>query len=234
MQNKSQHSRFNIQNSTQGGAFLLELLIVIALLAVILGVGTQAVYVSLQSGKIAGERDVAVGLASESLEAVRGMTEENWQGIYNLTKGSQYQTVKSGNKWATSTATETIALNNATYTRSFIVENVCRNDTVVNGSRDITGVAACASGSSDDPSTQKVTVTISWTGADPVTISEYFFRLKNKACAQMDWSGGRQADSVIVDVANCSAAAQNKYYLEDMTIATSTASGGLDGQLQLK
>ncbi len=224
------NTKYYIPNNLKGGAFLLELLIVVALLGIILGVGTQAVYVSLQSGKIAGERDVAVGLASESLEAVRGISEENWQGIYNLAKSpQQYQTVKSGNKWATSTASETIVLNNATYTRFFIVENTCRSDTVVNGGREITGSAPCAGGTSDDPSTQRVTVTVSWAGADPVIISDYFFRLRNRTCVQTNWSGGRQADTVIVPVAECSAVAQNKYFVEDMTIATSTA-----GQLELK
>lgn len=215
------------------GAFLLEILIVVALLGIILGVGTQAVYVSLQSGKVSGERDVAVGLASESLEGVRAFTEENWQNLYTLTKWTTpYDTVLSGSKWATTTTITPISLNNASYTRSFVVQNVCRDTT---SARSITGITdtngtltTCTSSTGEfDPSTQKVTVTVSWTGADPVTISEYFVRWKNKTCNQTDWSTGRQADTVIVDVVNCSTI--SKYYLEDNDIATSTA-----GQLQLK
>ena len=75
------NSLFIIRHSSQRGSLLLELLIVIALLAVILSVGTQAVYVSLQSGKISGERDVAVGLASEALEQVLSVAEEKCQNI---------------------------------------------------------------------------------------------------------------------------------------------------------
>ena len=74
---------FQASNSTKKGSLLLELLIVISLLAIILSVGSQAVFVSLQSGKVSGERDVAMGLANEEFEAVRGSTEENWQTIYN-------------------------------------------------------------------------------------------------------------------------------------------------------
>ncbi len=211
----------------QKGAFLLELLIVIALLGVILGVATQAVYVSMLSGKIAGERDVAIGLASETLEAVRGITEENWQGIYNLTKVSQYQTVMSGTKWATSTGSETIALNKATYTRYFVVENASRDSTVDRK------IEATYDSANDDPSTQKITVTVSWTGADPVTISEYFVRWKNKTCAQTNWVGGATTPTDTAPASTCTTLTTS-YFSSDNTIATSTASGGLDGQLQLK
>ena len=236
MQKRIQYSIYNIEYSTpKRGAFLLEILIVIALLGVILGVSAQAVFVSLQSGKISGERDAAVGLASEELEAVRGITEENWQNIYTLTKGSaQYYSVQSGTKWATSTASEVIALNNATYTRYFVVQNVCRDATA--GSRLVTGVTdssgagtTCTTSTGDfDPSTEKVIVTVSWPNADPVVISEYFFRWKNKTCAQVDWSGGATTPTDnTVPVANCTSS--TVYFTADSSIATSTP-----GQLQLK
>lgn len=163
------------------GALLLELLIVISLLAIILSVGTQAVYVSLQSGKISGERDIAVGLASEALEAVRGATEEKWQNIYDLTKASQhYKTVPSGNKWTLATGDETIAINNASYTRYVVIENVSRD----------ASTRMIDTGTNYDPSTQKVTVTVSWPYADPVVMTDYFIRWRNKVCNQTDWSGG--------------------------------------------
>lgn len=174
--------KFQIPRPTQKrGAILLELLIAISILAIILSVGTQAVYVSLQSGKISGERDVAVGLASEALEAVRGTAEEKWQNIYDLTKTSQhYKTVQSGNKWTLATGDETIAVNNASYTRYVIIENVSRD----------ASTRMIDTGPNYDPSTQKVTVTVSWANADPVVLNEYFLRWKNKACLQTSWSGG--------------------------------------------
>lgn len=162
------------------GALLLELLIVISLLAVILSVGTQAVFVSLQSSKVSGERDIAVGLASEALEATRGVAEEKWQNIYDLTKGSPYHMVQTGNKWATSTGSEIISLNNASYTRYVVIDNVSRD----------ASTRMIDTGNNYDPSTQKVTVTVSWSYADPVIISDYFLRWKNKVCNQTSWSGG--------------------------------------------
>jgi len=169
-------------NSDEKGALLLELLVVISLLAIILSVGSQAMLVSMQSGKISGERDVAVALANEALEATRGVTEEKWQNIYNLTKASQHyqatSTVPTG-KWSLVTGDESVSLNSRIYTRYVIIENV---------QRDATTRAIVTSGGVDDPSTQKVTVTVSWPSADAVSVSDYFFRWKNKVCVQTAWS----------------------------------------------
>lgn len=175
---------FANKNSGEKGALLLELLVVISLLAIILSVGSQAMLVSMQSGKVSGERDVATALANEALEAVRGVTEEKWQNIYNLTKSSQHyqatSTAPSG-KWSLTTGDEAVVLNGTTYTRYLIIENVLR---------DTTSRAIVTSGGEDDPSTQKITVTVLWPNADAVTISDYFFRWRNRTCNQTSWAGG--------------------------------------------
>ena len=168
------------------GSLLLELLIAISVLAVILSVGSQAMFVSIQSGKISGERDVAIGLASEALEAVRGVADEQWQNVYDLTKSTQHYYATStapAGKWTLAEGDETIAINIATYTRYITIDNVSRDDST----REIENVYVPAN---DDPNTQKVLVTVSWTGGDPVTISSYIFRWRNKVCKQTDWSGG--------------------------------------------
>ncbi|MCX6756709.1 MAG: hypothetical protein NTW35_00940 [Candidatus Nomurabacteria bacterium] len=180
----SKHSKFYILPKTfhLKGSLLLELLIVISILAVILAIGAQSISLSLRSGKISGERDVATSLASEALESVRGATEEKWQNLYTLTKASQnYYATTSSNKWIISSGTETISINNAIYTRYFTVNNV---------SRDLSTRLIETSYNSlhDDPSTQQVTVTVSWVGGVPVVVNEYFFRWKNKVCNQTSWS----------------------------------------------
>lgn len=179
-----------IKNSLQRGSLLLELLVVISVLAMILSVGSQAVWVSLQSGKTSGESDTAMGLAIEEMESVRAVADEKWQNIFNLTKGTQYHTAQSGTKWATSTGSEVVSLNTGSYTRYFVVNNVSRDpstrmiDTTYNSVH-------------DDPNTQQITVTVSWAGAgSPITLSDYFFRYRNKVCNQTDWSGGASTNGV--------------------------------------
>ncbi len=166
------------------GSMLLELLVVIGILAVILTIAAQSVSVSLRSGKVSGERDVAAGLAGEMLEAVRGASEENWQNIYARTKVAQnYYAATGTNGWVIATGTEQIALNTAVYTRSFIVANVSRDP----NSRLIESTYV---GGHDDPSTQLITVSVSWPGGVTFSTSEYFFRWKNKACDQSTWTTG--------------------------------------------
>lgn len=166
------------------GALLLELLIAISILAVVLSVGTQAVYVSMQSGKTSAESDVAIGLANEALEAVRGTAEEKWQNIYDLTgKGTtHYKTVQSAGKWTLVAGDEAIQLNTANYTRYIVVSNV---------SRDLStrAIEISYNAAHDDPSTQQVVVTVSWQGTgSPVVVSDYFIRWRNKVCPQTSWT----------------------------------------------
>jgi type II secretory pathway pseudopilin PulG len=164
------------------GSLLLELLVVISILAIILSIGSQAVMVSLRSGKVSGEVDVASSLASEALESVRGATEEKWQNIYNLTKTSQnYYATTTNNKWVIATGTETIMINNASYTRDFIINNISRDPST-------RLIESSYNSAHDDPSTQQIVVTVSWTGGAPFVISEYFFRWKNRTCNQTSWS----------------------------------------------
>lgn len=165
------------------GALLLELLIVISLLATILSFGANAVFLSIRSGKVSGERDVANALAFEALEAARATAEESWETVYGLTKSTQhYKTVQSDTKWTLVAGDETINLNEITYTRYVTINNVSRDDAG--------GIFMDYDSSADDPSTQKFTITVSWADENPIVLSEYVFRWKNKICGQTDWSGG--------------------------------------------
>lgn len=82
-------------------------------------------------------------------------------------------------------ADEVKAIHNATvFTRSFYVDNVNRD-----GSADIT-----TGGGTDDPSTQKVTVSYNWPQGTARSISTYLTRHLTKTLWQSDWAGGYGAD----------------------------------------
>jgi len=179
MKNKKEKQIKNINK----GALLFELLIVISLLAVILSIGANAVFLSIKSNKVSGERDVASALASESLEAVRSVAEEDWQNIYSLNKSNHYFPTASNGKWVLMTGDETVNINTAIYKRYVVISNVSRDSLTRDIQNNYLNV-------NDDPSTQKVTVRVEWTGGNPIEISEYFFRWKNKTEVQTDWSGG--------------------------------------------
>lgn len=207
-------NKFQKKHKQNKGALLLELLVVISLLAIILTVGANGVFLSMRSNKVSGERDVASGLASESIEAVRATTEEDWQNIYGLTKSSgHYYPAQSSGKWILTSGDGTVTLNGIDYTRYVTIDNVSRDATTRN-------VQDTYSNTDDDPSTQKVTATVSWTGGVPVVMSEYFFRWKNMICNQTDWSGG-----VGSGTKNCP---DNTYGSQDGNLDTS------GGQLKLQ
>lgn len=77
------------------------------------------------------------------------------------------------------------------YTRSFYVENTCRS---TGATGEITGSGdSCAGGSANDPSTQKITVSVGWqTGVSStqLMLNDYLTRWKNAIFEQADWSGG--------------------------------------------
>lgn len=179
------------------GQLLLEILVVIGVAATVVALGAQLIVVSLQSNKASGEKDVGLALVEETFEAVRNATSEKWQNLFNLTESSNYYPTKSAGKWVISNAgIETVTVNDVGYSRSFIVQNMCRNTSTkdVTVITDTNGTTQTCNdpptGDSYDPSTQKVTATVSWSGADALSSSEYLSRWSNKVCLQTNWSGG--------------------------------------------
>lgn len=77
------------------------------------------------------------------------------------------------------------------YTRSFYVENTCRS---TGATGEITGSGdSCAGGSTNDPSTQKINISVGWeTGvtSTQLSLTDYLTRWKNAIFEQADWSGG--------------------------------------------
>ncbi len=173
------------------GQILLELLLSIGIIIVVVGLGAQVVYVSMTSNRLAGERDAALGLVDGTLEAVKNIAMEKWQNIFNLTKNVQYSVIENAGKWAVNSGSDIIVLNGINYTRYFIVQNACRDSSKnVTGITDSAGTAitCTSSGGSFDPSTQKLTTTVSWPDAEPIYTEEYITRWRNEVCAQTDWA----------------------------------------------
>ena len=178
------------------GIMLLELLIAIAAAAIVFSLGAQLTYVSARSSKIAADTTVALGLVSETHEAIRAAASEKWQNVFNLAKNSSHHAEVVSGKWVLLSGAATTTVNGLDYGRSFIVQNVCRAQTSqilgdITGITDTNGtLTTCTtSGGVYDPSSQKVTVTVSWIGSDGIAMSEYILRWQNKICRQTAWSG---------------------------------------------
>lgn len=176
----------------QQGQLFIEILLAITIAALVIGAFATAVVVSLKSGKISGDRSVAVALASEGLEAAQSIADNDWHKIYYppFGKGNPNYLEKNGTAWQLTSNPlyqEDISINNIVYRRTIYIEDVKRNKGV---DRQI-----CAAPGDclpidelDDPSTQKVKVTVSFTGSEDIVVYEYLTRWRNRIFKQGSWT----------------------------------------------
>lgn len=177
------------------GTILIEALIVIAIVSIVTALSAQTIYVSVVGTEFSSNKNSATALIVEMFETVENIASERWQNIFNLNKdGSLYHPSSAGGTWAVSAGSEEIAVGGESYSRSFIVQNVCRDTgtKAITGTTDTNGSAAtCAvSGGVFDPSTEKITATVTVPKSDAQTESAYITRWRNKVCEQTSWTSG--------------------------------------------
>lgn len=219
------------------GSLLLEILLALAIVSVIIGSVSTLIMVSLKSGQVSGQKSSAIGLAEEGLEAMRVMSEIDWNDIYLPPDGTgdpytgkgeieanTYYVYKKDNggsySWELTKdpAKGDILVNGVLYTRKIYIFNVNRNKT---GERQIcTGIGVCADGEIADPSTQHIKVKVLEANSTNTIAEEYLSRWKNDSSSQTDWSGG----SGQTDFSNPA-----KYNTDDGNIDT-----GTPGSIKLK
>ena len=198
------NSLFFIRYSCFKGQSLIEILIGISALSIFV-VGAVLILVSvLQVGQVNRESQTADDLASELLEGARALAATDWRALYaSTTKGSgnHYHVTSTNSGLAITGNDETLVFDGITYTRWFYLENVCREDVAgVKGVGDITGTTdttSCPAGSTEDPSTQKVVVTVNWPkNTNGRVLSEIVTRFGNTIFEQGSWRGGEAGESV--------------------------------------
>lgn len=172
------------------GQTLVEILIALALSAILLPALITGL-VSSREGKVQQrERSQATALVREAREAVRQLRELGWS--YVSVNGT-YHPVPVGTNWTLVSGPESIN----GQTRSIVITDVYRDS-----SGNIT-----ASGGTEDPSTKKVTVTVSWNAlfASSVTSVLYISRFTNQAFTQTsvaDFTAGTQTNTTITNASD--------------------------------
>lgn len=170
-------------SSSQSGQVLFEILLAVAVLVGVVAVSVQLSQVSLQSAKTAGDRTQGTNLAREGFEAARAISAENWVSFYTIIKGNQYHPEVQTGKWVLVAGSESVVIGGEAYIRYLVADNVSRNPST----RDI---ESSYNSANDDPSTQKVTVTVEKANAPTISYSEYITRWKNASPVQQSWQGG--------------------------------------------
>lgn len=148
------------------GQTIIELLITIGLSAILLPVLFFG-FISTREGKAQQiQRLDAVSLLKEGEEAARNVREKGWTPF---AANGTYHPVRSGNSWSLINGSEAVE----NYTRSIVIQNASRDS----------GGQIVSNGGTIDPSTKKVTVTVSWLLPFPSQVSSdlYFTRHLNNA-----------------------------------------------------
>lgn len=174
------------RSNSQTGQSLIELLITIGLLAIILPALLTG-FVAARSGRAQQEqRQLALGYVKEGEEAVRIYREADWNNFALKSSvsspGTNYYPVSTGTTWSLTTGIEQGGIGGSTLQTDF-----SRSITIVDVWRDSSGNIigdTHPAGSYDDPSTKKVTTTVSWNNPIPnssVSLTEYLTRYGNAA-----------------------------------------------------
>ena len=192
------------------GQSLIEIIIALAIAGIMIGAATTAIVFNLRKGVDVEITQTANSLRQELVDNIKVLTEANWHSLYDVTKGAQYY-VSSTRVFAA--GEEILNINGKNFTRYFIVENVKRD-----GNGDITKGSG-----TDDPSTQKVTVTIIGEGSRSISVAYHLTRNRNIVFNQTDWSGGSGQTGVTTEANNKFATSNNINY------ASSTGAIKLEG-----
>jgi len=168
------------------GQILIELLLVVAITAVIAGLAAQMIGVSLRSVQISGRETIAKNLAEEMMETVRAVSGEKWHNIYLLNKSQTntyypvHQTTPV-DKWVLQAGQENVIIGGVTYTRYLYFENAYRDEITEK-------ITPSGTGTYEDPSTQKMTAIVTWNEGS-ITLNDYFSRWPNETAIQSAWFG---------------------------------------------
>lgn len=157
-------------------------------IAIIVIAVSNLFFVNMKEGKFTENRFNALMLAQEGMEAVKSISERSWHDIYlpplgngnkdNKGDGFIYCLKNDTFSWFLSDAISdcNVTLNAELYTRKIIISNVNRDN----------GNISESSGS-DDPSTQKIKVVISYADGKDVVLQQYLTRWKNRILKQDSW-----------------------------------------------
>jgi len=179
-------AKFNIKINK--GQSIIELMIGITIAVILISGATASLAVTLRSSLQNKFLRTASSLAQDLLDKVTVFSEQNWHNIYDLDKSpNKWRLVLSGGNFSASTGMETLIVDDLTYERYFTVTNVQRD----------VGDNIVMSGGSDDPSTQLVTVTVTWLAGGQtasLTRQKYITRIKNLSWRSISPGNGNESD----------------------------------------
>lgn len=164
---------------------LVETIIGVGVVGLLLAAIIPLFIVGIKAGPEAWKSDTAWMLANELVEGANAVKRDNWNNIYQLTKSSPYHSVNNAGTWQLVAGAENLTINNLQFSRQIVIDNVSR--TGLNGAGEL---ETSYNPARDDPSTQKITVTVTWPSSSGLTLVDYLTRFQNSTWVQTSWTGG--------------------------------------------
>jgi len=142
------------RHASERGISVVEVLIGVALFALIVVFVSHAVSLFLASAERSQHTVRALYLAQEGQEVLRFLRDDNWSDITDLSTDTMYYFDLGPTAVATTTVTELV---DGRYTRSFILREVYRDS-------DDDVVASTTAGASVDAGSRRAVVRVEWGG----------------------------------------------------------------------
>ncbi len=188
------------------GQSLTELIIAITIGVIFVTATIQIVALNLRHDLEIRTTQIASALAQEYIDAMQAIAESNWITLYCPPEGTCLGTAKgpasqffiapsSTTQYGIQNGATTTEREGKTFTRSFSIENVNRDSCGV-GNITASATIPCPlfeqgpTYVAEDPSAQRINITIGWAGGHSLTRTQYFVRRQNRVLGQTDWSGG--------------------------------------------
>jgi len=235
------HKVSNFKFKDVYGQSLIEIIIAMAIGVLMIGAALTTIIPTLRSNQETKNIQTATSLVQEYLDNLQNLAESKWSNIYSppTAKGpnSTFYLQPTGITYMIISGTTSTVIDGLIFTQYFSIENVNRN--LCAGS-DITttSITTCLSGPgsvgvADDPSTQKITATVSWPDNHSISRSRYLTRNRNKVFVQTDWSGGPNQEGPITLENNKFANSSNIDYTTSAgsISASSLSSAGLTSSI---
>lgn len=178
-----------IEFNSNKGQMLVEILLVIAITAIMLPALLTGLISSKQGKAQQGQRVQAIALMREGVEILRNLKEQSWS--YIATAGTYYPEI-TDNNWSLASGSENIG----THTREIEITDVYR-DSAGN---------IVTSGGAYDPSTKRAVITVSWGTplSSNVSSTLYFTRYANNESSEQttetDFDEGDNEGTIVTNV----------------------------------
>ncbi|RJQ37554.1 prepilin-type N-terminal cleavage/methylation domain-containing protein [Candidatus Parcubacteria bacterium] len=155
------------------GFGLVEVLVASAIIGITFFAIVGAVRLAAIAVEDATHESRAGFLLDEGIEVAKLWRDTSWSEFYQkrMTVGETYYLIFAAGTWTIATVDPGPI--NGVFTRTLALADVCRDDVTA----DIVGAAPCSGGSTIDPGTRQVQISVSWnrrgTGTRTKTVSTY-------------------------------------------------------------